>query len=273
MMSGTQTSSHFVPMTFFRKPARFQLFLLLFFILVTPRWAIAQISPKPDGVFRSLFGLSISASEGNTRSATATLTGEGVRQTDVSKWSLLGRLNYARADTGTTASNVALGTQYDQNLMNQEWFGFSKLDYFRDRPANIESRVSAYGGLGKHVIKTEENTWDLSAGVGYSEDRYVEAADVGGDLRSSYGRTELVLIEASNHKLTPNTSARQKFEVYPNMRTRGEYRTVLDLGLAVAITDRMQLTTGLLHRYNSDPGLGLRRSDALFTTGIAVRFD
>jgi hypothetical protein len=190
-------------MTFFRKPAQFRLFLLLFFILVTPRWAIAQISPKPDGVFRSLFGLSISASEGNTRSAAATLTGEGVRQTEDSKWSLLGRLNYARADTGTTASNVAASTQYDQNLMNQEWFGFSKLDYFRDRPANIESRVSAYGGLGKHVIKTEENTWDLSTGIGYSEDRYVEAADVAGDLRSSYGRTELVMIEASNHKLTP----------------------------------------------------------------------
>ena len=74
-------------------------------------------------------------------------------------------------------------------------------------------------------------------------------------------------------KLTPNTSARQKFEVYPNMRTRGEYRTVLDLGLAVAITDRMQLTTGILHRYSSDPGVGLKRSDALFTTGIAIRFE
>ena len=242
-------------------------------MLLAPRWASAQLSPKPDGVFRSLFGLSVSASEGNTRSTTATLTGEAVRQTEESKWGLVGRANYARADTGTTASNLALGTQYDRNLMNQEWFGFSKLDYFRDRPANIDSRVSAYGGLGKHVIKTEDNIWDLSGGLGYSEDKYVQPADVAGDLRSSYGRTELVLIEASNHKLTPNTSARQEFEVYPNMRTRGEYRTVLDLGLAVAITDRMQLTTGVLHRYSSDPGVGLKRSDALFTTGIAVRFE
>lgn len=242
-------------------------------MLAAPRWAAAQIAPRPDGVFRSLFGVSVSVSEGNTRSSTATLTGEGARQTDDSKWSLIGRANYARADTGTTTSNLAMSTQYDRNLLNAEWFGFSKLDYFRDRPANIESRVSAYGGLGKHLIKSEENTWDLSGGVGYSEDRYVAPADVAGDLRSSYGRTELVLIETSNHKLTPNTSARQKLEVYPNMRTKGEYRTVLDLGLAVAITDRMQLTTGILHRYSSDPGVGLKRSDALFTTGIAIRFE
>jgi len=242
-------------------------------MLAAPGGAQAQIAAKPDGVMRSLFGLSVSASEGNTRATTVTLTGEAVRQTEDSKWGPAGRANYARADTGTTTSNLALGTQYDRNLADAEWFGFSKLDYFRDRPANLESRVSAYGGLGRHLIKSDENSWDLSAGLGYSEDRYVQPADVAGDLRMSYGRTELVLIEASNHKLTPNTSARQKLEVYSNLRTRGEYRTVIDTGLAVAITDRMQLTTGLLHRYNSDPGTGLKRSDALFVTGISVRFD
>lgn len=248
-------------------------FLLLIGLAAAAAGASAQIAARPDGVMRSLWGLSASVSSGNTRATTATVNAEGVRQTDDSKWNLAGRANYSRADGGTTGANLALGTQYDRNLADATWFGFGKLDYFRDRPANIDSRVSAYGGLGRHLVRSEEDSWDLFGGLGYTEDQFVQPADVAGERRMRYGRTEGVISETSNHKLTPNTTLKQKLELYPNLRTRGEYRTVFDIGLAVAITDRMQLTTGLLHRYNSDPGLGLKRGDALFVTGISVRFE
>jgi putative salt-induced outer membrane protein YdiY len=235
--------------------------------------ASAQVTTKPDGVFRSLLGLAASFSDGNTRATTVTLTGEGVQQTDHSKWGLYGRGFYARGDEGTTAANAALGTQYDQDLINDDFFAVTKLDYVRDRPSNLNQRVSLYGGLGRHLIRNDRNTWDAFAGLGYSEDRYVMATLVADEMRTSYGRTEAVLSESSTHKLTPNTSFRQKIELYPNLRQKGEYRAGLDMGLSVAMTERMQLNTGLLHRYNSDPGNGLKPNDTLFTTGISVRFD
>ncbi|HEX3139858.1 MAG TPA: DUF481 domain-containing protein [Rhizobacter sp.] len=224
-------------------------------------------------MLRSQWGLSASASGGNTRAASATFTGEAVRQTDDSKWGFTTRANYAHADAGTTAANVYAGTQYDHNFADMPLFAFGKLDYLRDKPANIESRFSAYGGLGRHLLRDDDNSWDVFGGLGYTQDRYVIPADVGGELRSSYGRLEGVLSETSSHKLTPTTSARQKFEIYPNLRVGGQFRTVIDLGLAVAITDRLQLTTGLIHRFDSDPGIGLKNNDVLFVTGIAVRFE
>lgn len=238
-----------------------------------PLGASAQVTTKPDGEFRSLWGLGASASSGNTRATTVTLTGEAVQQTDHSKWGMAGRAFYARGEQGTTAANLALGTQYDQDLINNDYFGVSKLDYQRDRPSNINSRVSAYGGVGRHLIRSDENTWDLFGGIGYTEDRYVAPADVGGETRTRYGRTEGVVSESSNHKLTPNTTLRQKLEWYPNLRARGEYRAVLDTGLSVAMNKHLQLTTGLLHRYNSDPGMNLKRYDTLFLTGVSLRFD
>jgi putative salt-induced outer membrane protein len=240
---------------------------------IAPLCAQAQLVSKPDGETRSLWGLSASASDGNTRATSVTMTGEAVRQTDESKWGFTGRANYARDDVATTAANLYLGTQYDRNFVDMPLFGFGKLDYLRDRPANIESRFSAYGGLGQHLVRNDEHSWDISAGLGYTEDRYVAPADVAGQLRSRYGRVEAVLSETSTHQLTPTTSARQKFDLYPNLHNEGEYRAVIDLGLAVAITDRLQLTTGLLYRYDSDPGLGLKNYDTLFVTGIAVRFE
>lgn len=238
-----------------------------------PLAATAQVTTKPDGVLRSLWGVAASVSEGNTRATTVTLTGEAVKQTDHSKWGMAGRAFYARGEEGTTAANLALGTQYDQDLINNDYFGVGKLDYMRDRPSNLASRVSAYGGVGRHLVRTDENTWDVFGGLGYTADRYVQPTDVDGETRSRYGRTEGVVSESSNHKLTPSTTFRQKLEWYPNLRAHGQYRAVLDMGLSVAMTQHLQLTTGLLHRYNSDPGLALKRYDTLFLTGVSVRFD
>ncbi|MBC7955988.1 MAG: DUF481 domain-containing protein [Cytophagales bacterium] len=246
---------------------------LLALLTAIPMLASAQVTTKPDGEFRSLWGLASSVSGGNTRATTVTLTGEAVRQTDHSKWGMAGRAFYSRGEAGTTAANLALGTQYDQDLINNDYFGVSKIDYLRDRPSNINTRVSAYGGVGRHLVRNDTNIWDVFTGLGYAEDRYVAPADVAGELRTRYGRTEGVLSESSNHKLTPNTTLRQKFEWYPNLRTRGEYRTVFDAGLSVAMTERMLLTTGLLHRYTSDPGTRLKRYDVLFLTGVSLRFD
>ncbi len=242
-------------------------------LLALPLAAQAQINVKPDGKFRSLWGVSASVTDGNSRASTLTLTGEAVRQTDYSKWGIAGRSLYTRSGDGETSGTLALGTQYDRDLLNRDYFGFGKLEYLRDRPANIDGRHSAYGGFGRHLLRSEAHTWDAYIGLGYTEDRYVAAASVAGEMRMRYGRSEAVLSEASNHTLTGNTSFRQKIEIYPNLGERGEFRTLIDLGLAVAMTDRMQLTTGLLHRYNSDPGDGLKRSDVQFVTGVSVRFE
>lgn len=241
--------------------------------LTLPALASAQVTMKPDGVLRSLWTFASSVSGGNTSATTATLTGETVKQTDRSKWLTLGRVFYARDDQRATAATYAITTQYDQDLINQDYFTVAKIDYLRDRPANIASRVSAYGGLGRHLVREDTNTWDVFAGFGYTDDRYVGTADVNGELRSRYGRSEALLSENSNHKLTPNTTLRQKLEYYADLRNSGEYRAVFDTGLSVAMTATWQLTTGLQYRYNSAPGRDLKHYDVQFLTGISLRFD
>jgi putative salt-induced outer membrane protein len=241
--------------------------------LTLPALASAQVTMKPDGQLRSLWTFASSVSGGNTSATTATLTGETVKQTDHSKWLTLGRVFYARDEEKATAATYALTTQYDQDLINRDYFTVGKLDYLRDRPANIASRISAYGGLGRHLIREDNNTWDVFGGFGYTEDRYVGLADVNGEMRDRYGRSEALLSENSNHKLTPNTTLRQKLEYYADLRNSGEFRAVFDTGLSVAMTATWQLTTGLQYRYNSAPGRDLKHYDVQFLTGVSLRFD
>ena len=237
-----------------------------------PLGALADATIKPDGELRYALGAGASYSSGNTSDASVSLNGDGVRATGASKWTFGGKAAWARSNGTTTAENITAGTQYDQDL-TPVWFGFGSADYLRDKFANISSRYSAHGGAGYHVIKRDELTFDLSAGLGYTQDHYVNAVDVHGQLRENYGRPEVVLAEESTHKFTATTSFRQKASFFPALSSSGGYRGIFDTGLAVSMTPRLSLTVGLTYRYDSDPGQGIKHNDTLLVTGIAMKFD
>ena len=247
---------------------------LAFALLAAPGLALAQAQAtvKPDGQFRYAFGAGASYTSGNTDSASVNLSGDGVRATGSSKWQFGGKALRGRSQGAQTADTLALGTQYDFDWTPQ-WYGFGKADFLRDRLANVSSRASLFGGAGRHVVKTDRLTWDLSAGLGYSQDRYFDATEVAGESRTRYGRAEAVLAEESHHRWTPTTSFQQKLSLYPALRSDAGYRSAFDAGISVSMTSTLSLTAGLTHRYNSDPGVGLKRNDTLLVTGIAVKLD
>lgn len=90
---------------------------------------------------------------------------------------------------------------------------------------------------------------------------------------SSSSYASLPLGEESTHKLSATTSARQRLVVVANLKDTGEYRATWDAGLALAMTQGLNLTVGLSVLYNSDPGLGRKSTDTLFATGIAFKFE
>ena len=243
-------------------------------LLAAPGFAFAQAQAtiKPDGQFRYAFGAGASYASGNTSASSVNLSGDGVKATADSKWQFGGKANWGRTEGETTVENLSLGTQYDKDI-TPDWFGFTKADYLRDKPANVSTRASLFGGAGRHVVKTDTLTFDLSAGLGYTEDRYFNAAEVNDEFRTSYGRAEVLLAEESTHKWTPTTSFHQKLSLYPALRSGAGYRGVFDSGLSVAMTSTLSLTAGLNYRYNSDPGTGLKKGDTLFVTGISVKID
>ncbi len=234
--------------------------------------AWAQATVKRDGEWRSALGIGGSVASGNSRSTNLTMTGEAVRATEHSKWSLTGRLLYATAGSNTTADNKALGSQYDKDL-SETSFAFNKLEYLRDQPANLDSRFSLVAGPGKHLIRNDTTTLDVSVGLAYTMDRYVHATQVAGGLRDDYGRAEWMLGEDSTHKLSPSASFRQKLTLFTNTQRTGGYRFVFESGLSVAINSRMNLTAGFTQRYENDPGLGVRNSNGLLITGISFKLD
>ena len=234
--------------------------------------AMAQATVKTDDQWRYALGAGASFASGNTKSSTFNLNADAVQASSIDKWDINGRALYGRDNDTTVAEQMALGTRYDRNF-TPDWFGFGQADVLRDKSANLSPRTSFSVGPGYHVIKTDPLTWDVYAGLGYVHDRFINPTVIDDALRSGYGHGELMLGETSTHKLTANTSFKQKLEIYPDLANSSHYRAAFDSGLAVAMNNNMSLTASLVVRYNSDPGLGFKTNDTLFVTGISVKLD
>ena len=246
--------------------------LLLLAAGLTQAQVQAQAKVKPDGRWRAALGLGASASSGNTDATNVSLTGEAVRATDITKSTLYGGLQYARSSGTTTNEQFRLGGRHDRDI-GDTFFAFGGADLERNKFANLKLRGQLNGGVGYHVIRTPDTTFDLFGGLGYTQDKFVSPTLVDGAVRDSYGYLSLVLAEESSHQITDNTSFKQRLSLYPNLRNSGEFRATFDAGLSVAMNKTFNLTVGVAVAHNSDPGPGRKATDTLLTTGVSVNFD
>lgn len=241
-------------------------------LAAAPLAALAQVTVKTDGEWRALFTAGASVSSGNSDSTTINLSGEAVKATTTDKLTVNARALYANNDGADSDKRLSAGTMYQRDL-NERIFGFGQFDALRDEPANLSSRASVGGGLGYHVIRRDDLTFDVSAGLGYTRERYLVPEIVDGQSRDRYSNTELLIAEESTHKFSETTTFKQKLTLLPNLRNSDQYRAVFDAGLSVAMTKSLSLTATVSHRYDSDPGPGLRKGDTLFITGVSYRID
>jgi len=226
----------------------------------------------PDGQWRAALGLGASLSSGNSDASNVSLTGEAVRATEVDKTSLYGNLQYARSGGVATGEQLRLGGRQDHDL-SPAAFAFAGLDFERNKFSNLKLRSQLTGGLGYHVLKSPETSFDIFSGLGYTEDKYFDPALIDGSTRSSYGYVSLLLGEESTHKLSETTRLKQRLTLVPNLRNRGEFRADWAAGLAVAMNKTLNLTVGATVSHNSEPGPGRKKTDTLLTTGISVNFN
>lgn len=230
---------------------------------------IAQSVQQDDGRWRYAFGVGSTYSTGNNDNSSLTLSADAIRSTLFEKLEFYGKTQVTRADGKTTGEVGRLGARYQREINSRGVYGFGQTEAFRDTAAKLASRYSFGNGGGIHLVRTEDDRFDVFAGIGYAQDRYTEPNNVGGAVRLRYSRFEALLGQESSHRFTSNTTFKQRLVIYPNLTTQGEYRAEFDVGLSVAMNKSLSLTTNLALRYNSDPGRDLDRQDVSLITALS----
>ena len=228
--------------------------------------------PKPDGEWRGALGIGYTATGGNTDSVTYSVNGDTVRQTTYDKFTgYVQAVNGRREEDGATirtANQARAGLAYtrDNRNSNDRVFGFGQADWDRNLLIDLRLRSVFAAGVGYHVVKLDNHTFDLSTGPAYNRERF-EA-----DTRDQF---EWLVAEESSHTLTPTTTFKQKLSSYANLKEGqgGEYRVVFDAALVFKVNSRWNLTMTFNSRHQSNPPPGVEKTDTLFVTGIQYMFN
>jgi len=240
-----------------RKPAAILLFLGL------SAGAAAQTVPRPDGAWRGSLGANVSAASGNNESVNAGLNADAVRQSENDKLVGFVQSLYGRRETNgvseLTASRFRAGTRYDRDIAELT-YGFVGYDTEKNKLADLKWRHSPSVGAGLHLRKMETFTFDVFAGYSHNREELYS-----GPKRSF---DEGLIGEETTHKFSESAGYRQRLTVYSNLSDSGEYRVVFDAGLLMSLVDRWNLTVNLSARYQSNPPLGVQKSDTLLFTGL-----
>jgi putative salt-induced outer membrane protein YdiY len=172
------------------------------------------------------------------------------------------------AETETTAQAIRGGWAYGRNIASRlTWNAFN--DYEFDRFQNLDLRFVAGGGLGAVVWKEERSRFDLQMGGAYNHEMFSATADQPGFTRDS---SEAYLGNEFTLKISPVTSLYQNARIFSNMNSFGEYRVNGDMGANTKLTRWLTWNASISNRYLSNPAVGRKKNDFLYTTGIGVTF-
>lgn len=251
----------------------------------TPPAAAAQPAYVPPlqletaGRWAGDFGAGLTLSSGNTDGQAFNLTLDTTYTRPEDKLSLFGNYLESRARTETdgvvttsiTARRWRAGTRYDRNI-NAEDFGFVGLEFSHDRVRELDLRSVVSTGLGRHIYKDAELTWDVYAGLSWREDYYRgEGVEINGTLRKRYATTEALFGQESTHQFAGSTRFTQKFVLYPGAFEGQGTRATLDAGLLVDINTTLSLSVKLQSRYDSQSPPPAEKYDLSLITGLSVK--
>ncbi len=204
---------------------------------------------------------------GNSQTKNLALAFTGVRETLHDKLGLYANSVYATNDApgavpATTANAIQAGARYDHDL-SKRVFGFVTADFQTDALQGLNLRSAPGAGLGVHLIKTVDTTFDLLAGLNYTRESYTTFTR--NFAAASFG-------EELTHNLRGNTVITQKLDFFPDLSDVGEYRGNFTLGTVTKISKWLGWQNAFGDIYVTNPPLGKKKNDVLLTTGLNFSF-
>ncbi len=211
------------------------------------------------------FGYSLTT--GNTRTNNLALGANLSRQSKRDKTTLyaayINAKNKNKGVTETTANAIRGGGRYEINLSSRvTTFGFADFEYNQIQLLDLRSVLG--GGFGYYLVKKDRMQLQAFGGGAYNRENFSTG------LRRNSG--ELFIGEDFALKISDRVLFKERYQLFPNMTERGEYRHTFDSSLTTKLTNWMTWNVTASNRYISNPPSGSKNNDLLLTTGIGVSF-
>jgi len=230
--------------------------------------------PRITDLWSGLLDTGLSETRGNSALLAFNLAGKAARVSRRNKISLYSNIIYATDNTTppsrTTANSIQGGARYDFNL-KPRLFVFAIADFAYDEFQHLDLRSVLGGGLGYHVIKNENTTFDVFAGGDYDREKFSPNPPLT-LTNTTRNVAEVLAGEELSWKLNNRVSLNERFSAFPNLSDLGQYRFQFDATAATKLKKWLSWQVTVSDRYLSNPLPGLKSNDELLSTGLRLTF-
>jgi putative salt-induced outer membrane protein YdiY len=233
--------------------------------------------PKFTYFWSGLFDTGLALTRGNSSTTTFTLATKEVRETPKNKLTLYATYIYGNDATTppsrTTANALNAGARFDYNL-TPKLYAFALADYQTNALQYLDLRQTYGGGLGYHVIKNPNTTFDVFGGLTYERDAFGSYVLLGPPISAIGAITSnsltAVVGEEFDKKFNSRTTFMERLSLYPNLSTTGDIRSQFDTSLVTALKSWLSWHITFSDSYINYPPPGLKDNDLLLSTGLRV---
>jgi putative salt-induced outer membrane protein len=209
------------------------------------------------------FGVALA--RGNSDTTNVALGFDAQRKTTNDAW-IINAASIYNTDGGTksTTANSFQGLiRYDRNL-NKRVFAYGAFAGGYDELQDLNYRIMPGGGIGFHAIATPKTTLDLLVGLGYTRESFTTG------LTNNF--ITATLGDEFAYKLGARTTIMQNLYYLPSLNETSNYRVTGNFGITTKLNGWMTANLLFNDRYYSQPVLGNKNNDILFTTGFGFTF-
>jgi putative salt-induced outer membrane protein len=217
---------------------------------------------------------------GNSQTKNLALAFNGVRTGLHDKLTLYAGSVYATNDAPDatphlTANTNKGGVRYDRDI-RPRLFVYVNADFATDALQDLNLRSVVGGGLGWHAIKRDSTTLDILGGVNYTRENYTQIAPVpvppGFEHRLIHNFASATIGDELTHKISKSTVITQKAYFFENLQSTSDYRATFDVGTVTKINKWMGWQNAFGDVYVTNPPVGKKKNDLVFTTGLNISF-
>jgi putative salt-induced outer membrane protein YdiY len=224
-----------------------------------------------------------SLARGNSQTENLALAFNAVHPTLNDKITVYASSIYTKNDVpppGSVGANLVQGgLRYDRDIAPRV-FVFGAADFMSNALQFLDLRQVYSGGFGFHAIKSDATTLDFLGGLNYTHETYSNGTEnlpvTIPPTFVSYGKTNrfvaITLGEELTHKLGKSTLITQNLGFFPNLQDTGQYRGIFNFGTVTKISKWLGWQNQFGDIYVSNPPIGSKKNDVVFTTGLNISF-
>ena len=226
--------------------------------------APAAPAPPPKALSGSA-GAGLSLTEGNSDTLNMSATLDSIydpKSGNVMKWTLL--FLRGKENGLVTVNRVSAGFR-DENTLSTRTFVFGQVDTLHDTFKAIDYLIAPTAGFGYKAVNTKRSQLSVDIGAGG-----VVEKDTGADAQ---GNGAITLGEKLVHQITGTTTLKQSMSGLLKMSQVSDGLYTFQVGVAVKISEGLQLSVDLLDTFKNRPlDPATRRNDVAVVTSVVAKF-